>query len=215
MNVFLRPHRHPAEAPRYAMLFDPIVTPTVLGYASLAMAAAGTATGVIGQANQAQAQAASANYQAQVARNNQMVQQWSAANALKQGQVAEDQQRQKTGLVIGAQRAALAAQGGDVTSGSAIDIFGDTARAGEMDALTIRSNAIRQSWGFQVAGANAGAQAGLYSAQAANTMANLPFGIGSSLLGGASGLADKWAGYLRRNPGGSGYNLDSDYGRTA
>ena len=192
-----------------------VSTATVLAGASLAAAVGGTAMSIAGQSQQAAAQAGAANYQAQVARNAQLVASYNAANALKVGQIQEDQQRQKTGLIIGAQRAALAAQGGDVTSGSAIDIFGDTARAGEMDALTIRSNAIRQSWGFQVAGANSGAQAGLYSAQAADTMANLPFGIGSSLLGGASSIAGKWSTFLASNPGSGSYSLSGDILRTA
>jgi hypothetical protein len=179
-----------------------VSTATVLAGASLAAAVGGTALSVAGQSQQAAAQAGAANYQAQVARNAQIVAGYNAANALKAGQIQEDQQRQKTGLMIGAQRAALAAQGGDITSGSAVDIIGDTGRAGEMDALTIRSNAARQSWGFQVAGANAGAQSGLYSTQAADTMANLPFGIGSSLLSGASSIANKWSAFPKSDPAG-------------
>src|SRR5439155_7216462 len=130
-----------------------------------------------------------------VARNNQIMAQRNATLALQQGQVQEDRQRLKTAQVMGSQRAGLAAQGGDVNAGSDLDILGDTARAGESDALTIRNNAFLQAHGFEQQAAAAGGQANLYSANAANTMANLPFGIGSSLLGGASSLAAKWDGY--------------------
>lgn len=173
---------------------------TVIAGASLALAAGGTAMSAIGQSNAASAQAANANYQAQVARNAQTVAQMNAANALKVGQINEDQQRTKTGLLIGAQRAALASEGGDVTSGSDVDIIGDTGRAGEMDAQTIRSNAARTAWGYQVAATSAGATAGLDQAQAADATANLPFGVGSSLLGGASSIANKWSMYQQNNP---------------
>ena len=152
-----------------------------------------TGLGIAGQAQQANAQAAGATYQAQVASNNAAVQEWNARNAEKVGLVAEDQQRQKTALAIGAERAALAAQGGDVNSGSPVDIMSDTARAGIFDALTLRSNAMRQAWSFRVAGANANTQAGLADASAANAMASLPFSIGKSLLGGASSLMGQWS----------------------
>jgi hypothetical protein len=167
---------------------------SVMTAASLAMAAAGTAMSVAGQAQQASAAAGSASYQAQVARNNQAIAEWNARRALQQGRVAEDQSRQKTSLIEGAQRAALASQGGDINSGSPLDIVGDTARAGEFDAQTIRNNAAMHAYGFRVQAANAGAQSNLSSASAASTMANLPFGLGSSLLSGASSIAGKWKG---------------------
>jgi hypothetical protein len=112
--------------------------------------------------------------------------------AQQQGQVAEQQQRFKSSQVMAAQRAALASQGGDINSGSPLDIGGDTARAGEFDAQTIRNNAAMQAYGFRVQAANAGAQSNLHSASAANTMAALPFGLGSTLLGGAKSMLTGW-----------------------
>ena len=166
---------------------------TGLEIAALAMSAIGTGMSVIGQANRAQADAAQANYMAQVARNNQILADRNSALALQQGQVQEDRQRLKTAQLLGSQRAVLAAQGGDVNAGSNLDLLGDTARAGESDVQTIRNNAAQQAYGYQLQGESAGGQASLYSANAANTMANLPYGIGSSLLGGASSIADRWS----------------------
>lgn len=176
---------------------------TGLEIAALALSAAGTGMSVIGQGQQAAAQAGIANYQAQLARNNQMIAEWNARRALEQGRVAEQQQRFKTASLIGAQRAALAGQGGDINSGSPLDIVGDSARAGEFDARTIRNNAAMQAYGFRVQAANAGAQSNLSSASAANTMANLPFALGSSLLGGASSLFKGLSLDSDPNPGGT------------
>ncbi len=170
---------------------------TGLEVAALALSGLGTGMSVIGQANRAQADAAQANYMAQVARNNQIVADRNSTLALQQGQAQEDRQRLKTAQLLGSQRASLAAQGGDVNTGSNLDLLGDTARAGETDAQTIRSNAAQQAYGYQLQAESAGGQSDLYSANAANTMANLPFGIGSSLLGGASSLADTWDRYNR------------------
>lgn len=82
------------------------------------------------------------------------------------------------------QRAAMASQGGDVNDGSPVDLFGDTAAKGELDALTIRSNA-QQDYNSKVAQAQAattranaaGLQAGMYDAKAAGTMSNLPLSL--------------------------------------
>jgi hypothetical protein len=157
--------------------------------ASLALAAVGTAMTVAGKAQEASAQAGQANYQAQVARNNQMVAEWNAQRALQQGRVDEQNQRSKTASLLGSQRAVLASQGGDVDSGSPLDIQADTARAGEYDAQTIRNNAAVKAYGYRVQGANTGAEANLDDYKAASTMAALPYGIGSSLLGGLSSMS--------------------------
>lgn len=60
--------------------------------------------------------------------------------------------------VIGAQRAAFAAQGIDVEQGSALDVQLDTAAITEVDALTIRNNAARQAFGFKVDALTAASQ---------------------------------------------------------
>jgi hypothetical protein len=155
---------------------------------SLALTAASTVMGAIGKSQEAAAQAGMANYQAQVARNNQQVAEWNAQRALQQGQVDEQNQRLKSAALLGSQRAALAAQGGDVNSGSPLDIQADTARAGEYDAQTIRNNAALKAYGYRVQGANAGAEANLDDYKAASTMSALPYGVGSTLLGGAKSL---------------------------
>jgi hypothetical protein len=185
------------------------------GPAAPAIAIAGTvlSTGlsIAGQMQQANAQAGMAGYQAQVARNNQMIAEYYARRAEQQGKVDEQNQRLKAASLIGAQRAALASQGGDINSGSPLDIVGDTARAGEYDALTLRNNAALKAYGYRVQAMNNAADAGRYDRQAANTMAALPFGIGSSLLSGASSLFGRWP----TGTPSSTYNLSDDVLRTA
>jgi hypothetical protein len=118
----------------------------------------------------------------------QMVAEWNAQRALQQGQVDEQNQRSKAAALLGSQRAALASQGGDVNSGSPLDIQADTARAGEYDAQTIRNNAALKAYGYRVQGANTGAEANLDDYKAASTMSQLPYSVGSTLLGGAKSL---------------------------
>lgn len=168
---------------------------TVIAGASLALAAAGTAMSAIGSARQQEAAASAATYQAQVARNAQMVADYQAQDALKRGQVAEQERRQKTAQQIGAQRAALASSGTDVNTGSNADIQGDTASTGELDALTIRNNAEREAYDKKVMASNYAGEATLDSSKAANAISMEGLGVGANLLAGASSIADKWAVY--------------------
>jgi hypothetical protein len=151
-----------------------------------------TGLSIAQQSQQAAAQAGMAGYQAQLARNNQMIAEWNAERALQQGQIDEQQQRFETAQLIGSQRAALASQGGDINSGSPLDIAGDSARAGEFDARTFRDKAAMKAFGLRQQGYSAAAHASRYDASATDAMASLPFGIGSTLLGDARSVAAKW-----------------------
>lgn len=177
---------------------EPITLTTALAAGSLAVAAGGTAMSVIGQMNQQASMGAQANFMRQQAERNQTIQTWQANDALDRGKAAEQKQRQVAAQRLGTQTAALAGQGTSM-EGSPTDILGDTAKAGELDALTVRSNAAREAWGYQVGASNAGASAGMYGSFQPSFL-----GAGASLLSGASGLADKWTKFRQNGalPGG-------------
>lgn len=179
----------------------------MLAGASLGLGVLGTATNVAGQAAQANAAANQANYLAQVARNNQTAMEANAQLALQQGEVGAQQKQLQTAQIEGKQRAVLASQGTDVNSGSPLDIVADTARAGYTDVATVRSNAALQAYGYRLQGAGLGAAAGNYQLAGANALGQLPYGIGSSLLSGASSVADKWMAWQRYGGGGATQNL--------
>lgn len=72
-----------------------------------------------------------------------------AADALKRGGIAEDIQRNKTAQTMGFQRAVMGSSGVQVDSGSFGKVLEQTAATGELDAQTIRSNSLRESWGYK------------------------------------------------------------------
>jgi hypothetical protein len=184
------------------------VSASTIALMSLGATALSTGVGVVGMIGQqnAQAQAASAaqaqaRYQAQVAQQNQELARRQQADALQRGQVAEDNRRRMTAQQIGQQTAALAAQGTDL-DGSPTDILGDTAATGELDARTIRANAAREAYGYEVQGLGYGNTAAMEYSRAANSTYTPNYlGAGASLLAGASTLSDKWARY-QTGPGG-------------
>jgi hypothetical protein len=189
---------------------------TIIAGASLAVGAAGTAMSAMGQAQQQQAQqqamamqGAQAVYAGQVARQNQTFAQQQgerqAADAKARGEVAEASRRRLMGQQIGEQQARLAGQGTDL-EGSPTDILGDTAAAGEFDALTIRSNAAREAYGYKLSGEMAGAGYGNDATMAGYKAGNSSYtpsylGAGASLLAGASNLGEKWLRFQQNDPG--------------
>lgn len=104
--------------------------------------AVGTGVSVYGQVQAGRAQRKVANY-------NARVQEIAARDAEHRGRIEEGKQREGTARLLAAQRARLAAGGVDIDSGSALELLTGTAEVGEMDALTIRSNAAREVWGLR------------------------------------------------------------------
>lgn len=109
----------------------------------------------------AYAQNEQGKYQAKVAKNNALTQSRMAAAAAEKGQRDEQRLRLAIAHQKSGQRAALGASGRTV-SGSASDLLADTAMLGELDALTLRSNAGMEAYGYEVAANNSLAQADLY-----------------------------------------------------
>jgi len=93
-----------------------------------------------------------------VGKSNAYVANLAAEDAMRRGQVAEAQMRQKTKKLIGSQKASLAAQGIRTDTGSAADVQNEAADIGEMDALTIKNNALREAFGYRISGLQASAQ---------------------------------------------------------
>jgi hypothetical protein len=112
-----------------------------IAIAGLAVTAASTAYSVAAQRKQA-------GYQVAVENENRKTGLLAAADAIHRGDIAEQTARTRTRLLISQQRAAYAASGVELGSGSPLSTTADTALFGEMDALTIRNNAQREAWGY-------------------------------------------------------------------
>lgn len=110
--------------------------------AATTLAIGGAGLAAYGQIRQANAASEIANYNAKVQENK-------ALEATKAGVLAEDAHRAKVRQFIGAQAVEQGASGGVIGSGSGGMLMDEAAKFGEMDALTIRTNAMKQAWGFE------------------------------------------------------------------
>lgn len=157
-----------------------------------ALTLAGTALGAVGQIQQGQAAAEAGRYNAKVAEMNAAISERQARDALERGKLEEQKKRTQVQQVLGRQKAAMAANGVDVSFGSPLDTLVDTATMGEIDALTIRSNSAREAYDYRVRAANGQAQATLdrMNADSAETGGYLA-AAGTLLTGGAKAYGDR------------------------
>lgn len=124
-------------------------------------------------------------YEAKVAQANQKAENARILDAMNRGDIEVRDAARKQGQLLGAQRAAMAANGIDVGFGSASDILADTAMYGREDQMTIRENTRREVMGYDINAANFGAQRN--AARSAATGALIAGGLElvSTVAGGA------------------------------
>jgi len=158
---------------------------------SLIATGLGTAVSAVGAIGSGMASRDAAQYQAAVDRNNVVIANQARRDALERGAEAELAQRRKTSDAIGRQRAAFGASGIEI-GGSALDVLGDTAQFGELDALTVRNNAEREAAGYAARAQSAQQNAMLNDNKASNALASGFMNAGSTALAGAGTVADKW-----------------------
>lgn len=128
-------------------------------------------TGVQGF-NQARASSAEGAYQKQIYDSNAQIAEIQAQDAIDRGNKDAKELKKQGKRLIGAQRAALAAQGIEVNDADALALQMDTAGSTAQDALKIKNNAWREAWGFRVQGANYRSQGELANLAAKNKSRN-------------------------------------------
>lgn len=122
-------------------------TATYIALASAAVGAYSSMQAADAAEKQGIRQKQQADYNAEVSRLQGM-------DAINRGNAASEQQRMKVRQMQGAQRAAMGGSGGDVDAGTFGDIQLDTLTLGETDAQNIRTNALREAWGYKAQATN-------------------------------------------------------------
>jgi hypothetical protein len=139
---------------------------------------------------QAKNQQAALNAEAQVQANNAILAGWQADDSIARGDLAAQQQTLKGAQVKGSQRAAMAANGIDLSVGSAQAVLNDTDFITAVDAAQIRDNAAREAWGYRQS-----AKGYMDKSSAARSGASSisPWlSAGTSLLTSATSVANRW-----------------------
>ncbi len=117
-----------------------------------------------------------------------------AENARLRGAAEEQDERLRTRAEVGQAAAEFGASGGEINTGSSMEILGDIAQMGDVDARRIRQNAENEATFLEAQGAFAKAQG-----KAAQTQGFI--NAAGTLLTGASMVNDKWQVFKANNPG--------------
>lgn len=179
---------------------------------ALILAVASTGAQAVGQVKAGKAAKSAGVKQQQAANSQADLQDWNASvadlqavDAVERG--AEEESRYRTQIrgAIATQRTNIAAGNVDVGFGSAVDVQGDAAYVGELDALTLRTNAAREAWGYQVQATDLRKRAeiarkeGVYLAETGRqNQSAANWGAGGTLLGGTTNLLQMRYGFQQR-----------------
>ncbi|WP_334469121.1 hypothetical protein [Arsenophonus sp. PmNCSU2021_1] len=116
--------------------------------------AALAAATLVSSGMQAYSQYQSGQFNADVANQNARLNEQMAPDAINRGNAEAEKQLSRTRQLEGSQAAAMAASGVDLGSTGSLDLFGDTAAMGELDALTLVNNSQREAYGYQMQARN-------------------------------------------------------------
>lgn len=125
----------------------------------------------------AQSSKAQGDYQNEMSKINARYAELKADSAVKRGDREAESVKKDTKRLVGSQRAALAAQGIDIGSGSALETQEDTAMIGELEALKIKNNAWMEAFGYKMEAQN-DIRSGALAKRAGQNVANTTIATG-------------------------------------
>lgn len=166
--------------------------PVTLGTVGVAASAGGSLLGAFGKVFGGEAKAGMYSYQAGIARMREQVDLQNAAWAREAGEQHAMLSGFKTGQEIGGVTAKQGASGVQVGAGSSAQVTEGIHTAGLYDQGMLRYNAARKAYGFEVEAAGEKATAEMADRSAKFAKEEGWLGGISSLLGGATSVADKW-----------------------
>jgi len=152
------------------------VTVTVMDVVAVAGAVMTSAQAM----NQASAQKDQYAYQSAVENNKAIVRERQAADAIKRGEEDARTKKAQIKTIASGQLVSLAGQGGDVTTGTSVDLLAETKELGKWEEQKIRNNAARDANSIRadVTNIRANAQAAKSASEQVNPL----------LVGAATGL---------------------------
>ena len=167
--------------------------PALAGLGPL-LTAASTVVSVVGAVQQGNAQAAAYEAAEQQNRNNAIIAQRNAEDARTRGVAAEQDVQLRTRMRLGMQKNAFSERNISIAGGTALDVLGDTAMFGKLDALTTRQNFEREAIAAETQRYNFSAQAEQDRMSAINAERAGTINAFSTALGGLGDISKQMSG---------------------
>jgi len=157
----------------------------VLSAIGAGVGAVSTVMGGISSRNQA-------NYQAEIAKNNQTIAIQNAARAEQAGNVQAEAQGRKGAARLAGIKVGQAASGIDVNKGTPVDVQAGQREINQLDTETVLSNAQLHAYGYRTQAMNFEAEERAQRSKADNAVPAALLKAGGGLLANASSLSGKW-----------------------
>lgn len=151
-----------------------------------------TLTRIQQQNRQAKALTAQGTYEQQMFQRNADLADQQARDAIARGDVAAGVRGAETRQRVGSQRAAMAAQGIDLGTGSALDVQENEQYLSALDIATIKNNAAREAWGYKMQAADSIRRGTLAKATSDMEALSLRSDMGTTLLTGVTKSYGLW-----------------------
>ena len=165
---------------------------TIIAVTSLAATAASGYMAFQGQRDASKAAEDQGRYQEAVANNNATLAERMAVDAEDRGRNLEQEQRLRTRQLIGQERVQFAKGGVRLGDSGTINTEADAAAFGELDALTLRSNAQREAYGYRTQGMNFQSEGALARASGDSRASNLRTQSYGTALSTAGSVGSRW-----------------------
>jgi hypothetical protein len=191
---------------------DPV---SIMAVTSMGLSAAGAGVSFLGAKEAAGAQENMYAYKAAVAQQNQYIAAQNAQYEIQRGGILAQELGLKGAQQMGHIVAEQAASGIDVNTGTAPRVRTAQLTGIQTGEATTRSDAARRAYGFQIEGLSKTEEAQMDVMSGKAVAAALPYQEGSTLLSGASSVADKWMSYSKQGvPGFSSNPFSNIFGST-
>lgn len=154
----------------------------------------GTAVKAEGVSQETDAKVQQLGFQSAIAKRNADIAKQNADWSRAVGEVNAQQIGLQYAQRIGQQRAGQGASGLDVNFGSAVQVRDSTKMLAVHDQSVIRSEAAERAYAFEQQGETQKMQSKMYDAAAENTKAAGALKLASTIIGGVTSVASKWAG---------------------
>ena len=161
-----------------------------MAFALPALAIAGPIIGATGALVQGAATQNASDYQAAVANNNAIIAGYNAGLATQSGEVQAENKSRQGAEKQASIKAATAANGIDVNSGSAVTTQEGEHEVANTDTATTMHNALLQAYGYRTQQTGFEAQSKLDTQQGDSAAIGSYFGAGGSLVGNASSFGN-------------------------
>ena len=164
-----------------------------MAMSSLMLQAGGVATSTVGSYYAAKGQKTALKLQARIAEVNAKIAEGQSRDALQRGERQEQGTRMGAAQLRSSQRAAMGSSGIDLGSETAAAVLTSTDYLTEVEANTIKANALREAWGFRMDAGQSRSEASMARATARGIS---PAGEAfSTLMTGAAQVAGSYAGF--------------------